>query len=289
MQQQPDNAFCNLTDTMTNTLNNINNNKFNNGHGENNFMVQGGIPTLQGEPTALVSNDDNNNSNNDNLGPETDVDAIDEDFQFNAVGAVGGEKEKTQMEFKETEDVADRAEIMNFGDDHSAAIYGTLENKIFEELSLHNPDMIKGNNPFSSPEDFEPAGTIGEVVAPVSEFLDNKIVDEIEQHADDLADNIENFQNDNFGKAMDFISEAAEAAHEELINANEAVQEAIKEQEQPEAGKLFNQLLSPFNGINLRMKLYEIFIFLANAFESMDRDPRFYSSVKRSSNSNLIR
>ena len=264
MQQQPDNAFCNLTDTMTNTLNNINNNKFNNGHDENKFMVDDGVyqasSPVQAEQTALVSNDDNNNSSNDNLGPETNVDAIDEEFQFNAAGAFGGEKEKTQMEFKETEDVADRAEIMNFGNDNSAAIYGTLENKIFEELSLHNPDMIKGNNPFSLQEDVETAGIIDEATgivdeeatAPIEEFTDNKMMEDIQEYSDDLSKNIEEFQVENFGvKAMDFISEAAAAVQEEIISATEVVQEAIKELEQPEAGKSHNnnKLLIIFNGI----------------------------------------
>lgn len=251
MQQQPDNAFCNLTDTMTNTLNNINNNKFNNGHDESNFMMDESYEAsaLQAETTALVSNDDNNNSNNENLGPETDVDAIDEEFQYNVAGAVGGEKEKTQMEFKETEDVADRAEIMNFGDDHSAAIYGTLENKIFEELSLHNPDLMKGNNPFSSPDDIE-TGTVGEgeVVVPVAEFMDNKMMEDTEQHAEDLAEKVENCQTEAFGGVMDFISETAAAVQDELTSASDMVQEAFKEEERPEAGKLFTQLLTAING-----------------------------------------
>ena len=37
LQQQPENEFCNLTDTLTNNLNSINNNKINNGsHGGDN-------------------------------------------------------------------------------------------------------------------------------------------------------------------------------------------------------------------------------------------------------------
>lgn len=192
----------------------------------------------QGEPDALIANDDNNNSNNDNLGPETDVDAIDEEFQFNAAGAVGGEKEKTQKEFKETEDVADRAEIMNFGGDHSAAMYGTLENKIFEELSLHNPDLIKGSNPFSSAEDVTyPASAIDEFIAPTEEYLNSKMMEDLEQHADKLAEKVDNFQNEDFGNTMDFITEAAGIVQEELTGTSEVVQEAVKELEHPEAGE----------------------------------------------------
>lgn len=242
MQQQPDNnAFCNLTDTM----NNINNNKFNNGHDEDNFMVENAMNTMQvespqlEEQNVLLLNDDNNNSN-DNLGPETDVDAIDEEFQFNA--AVGGDKEKTQMEFKETEDVADRAEIMNFAEDQTAAIYGTLENKIFEELSLQNPDLLKGNNPFSSPDDVDPMSIISEVVGSVAEFIDNKLIDqeEVEQLADDYVEKMEDLHREALDIKMELISEAAAVAQEaELISANDDDQEAVIQHELPEAGESF--------------------------------------------------
>lgn len=216
MQQQPENAFCNLTDT----LNNINNNKFNNGHGENNFMVDDDAmleehPPQPHDPNVLVLNDDNNNSNDNfggpDLGPETDVDAIDDDFQMNAAvaGAVGGNKENTQMEFKETEDVADHVDIMNFGEDHSAAIYGTLENKIFEELSLQNPDLIKGSNPFADiSEEVEAVESIVDAV--VDEFMDNKMMEEEMQQVEE--------------KFNDFMVEAVEpeaVVDEQLNSSNE--------------------------------------------------------------------
>lgn len=242
MQQQPDNnAFCNLTDTM----NNINNNKFNNGHDEDNFMVDGSMNAMhvespqEEEQSVLVLNDNNNNSN-DNLGPETDVDGIDEEFQFNA--AVGGDKEKTQMEFKETEDVADRAGIMNFGKDQTAAIYGTLENKIFEEMSLQNPDLLKGDNPFSSPDDIDPMSVISEPVATVTDLIDNKLMDreEVEQLAEDFVEKIEDLQSKALDVKMELMSEAAAVAQEaELISANDDEETAI-EQSQPEAGESFN-------------------------------------------------
>lgn len=245
MQQQPDNnAFCNRTDTM----NNINNNKFNNGHDEDNFLVDDAMNTMQvGSPqleeqSVLLLNDDNNNSN-DNLGPETDVDAIDEEFQLNA--AVGGDKEKTQMEFKETEDVADRAEIMNFGGDQTAAIYGTLENKIFEEMSLQHPDLLKGNNPFSSSDDVDPMNVMTEAVEAVTHFIDNKMMEQedVQQLADDYVEKMEELQNEVLDIKMELMSEAPEVAQgAELNSANDGVQEADIQQQQPEAGESFKHI-----------------------------------------------
>jgi hypothetical protein len=217
VMQQQENAFCNISDT----LNTINNNKFNGGHEENNFMDEGleaAASPVPEEPIAVapVSNDDNNNSN-DNFGPETDVDAIDEDFQLNA--AMGGDKERTQMEFKETEDVADRAEALvnEFGD----AMFGTLENKIFDQLSLQNPDL-KGNNPFSD------GGFIAETVAAVDEFMDNKMMD-LQQLGDDLTEKLDNFEQQNEFEAFEGGNEVAMSANEEIV----------MQQEQPQAGKSF--------------------------------------------------
>lgn len=264
MQQQPENASFNLTDTMTNTLNNINNNKFNNGHDGNNFnMDDEEMKSEQPQPVmeqnVIVLNDTNNNSN-DNLGgtegPETDVDAIDEDFQFNAAGAAGGFKERTQMEFKETEDVADRANIMIFGEDHSAAMYtGALENKIFEEMSLQNPDL-KGNNPFAS-DDAELAA-----FAPVEEFMDNKMMEqempqEIQQHVDDFEEQMKRFASGE----LDFISEGAVGAEDESMGAN--VEEAIEHQQQ-EAGESI--ILSVLNGFRKLRKTNRPKLFLGFFF-----------------------
>ena len=208
MQQQPENAFCNFSDT----LNSINNNKFNNGHDEDNFMddVQQAMSPVQEEASAVVSNDDNNNSNDN--GPETDVDTIDDEFQLNV--AIGGDKEKTQKEFKETEDVADRAEAID-------AMFGTLENKIFDQLSLQHPDFIKTGNPFAPGED---AGVDvdAENATHVDEFIDNRMM---EQQSDDLIEKLDNFeQQNNF---------AAFNAGDEIAN-----EEIVMQQEEPQAGEL---------------------------------------------------
>lgn len=227
MQQQPENAFCNFSDT----LNSINNNKFNNGLDENNFMAEEDremASPQHDEPSAAaaVSNDDNNNSSND-LGPETDVDAIDEEFQLNA--AMGGDKEKTQMEFKETEDVADRADAMmnNLGD----AMFGTLENKIFDQLSLQNPDLMKGSNPFAPEEDVE---VIADSIATVADFLDNKMM---EQQVDDFTEKLDNFERQN-----DF-----DGGDEVAMSANERFGEEIEidmQQQQPQEGESFSCILT---------------------------------------------
>lgn len=252
-QQQPENAFCNLTDTM----NNINNNKFNHGHDENNFMVDDisayqGYPVEQEAQNVLVlSNDDNNNSNDNfggpDMGPETDVDAIDEEFHANATAA----KEKTQMEFKETEDVADRADILNFGADHSA-IYGSLENKIFEEMSLQNPDMMK--NPFALVE---------ESAAPVAEFLNSKF-SEINQQAEDFADKFD-LKNEAFND--DEMAPVSKAFEPQLTYANEdiAIEEHHKQQ-------------SEATGESLSGKL-DIFLICQSRLEN--RDSILYSSTQR--------
>lgn len=208
MQQQPENAFCNFSDT----LNSINNNKFNNGHDEDNFMddvQQAMSPVQEEEASAVVSNDDNNNSN-DNYGPETDVDTIDDEFQLNA--AIGGDKEKTQKEFKETADVVDRAEAID-------AMFGTLENKIFDQLSLQHPDFIKTGNPFN-PEEY--AGVDAENATHIDEFIDNKMM---EQQSDDLVEKLDNFEQQNNFAAFD--------AGDEVAN-----EEIVMQQEEPQAGKL---------------------------------------------------
>lgn len=245
MQQQPENAFCNLTDT----LNNINNNKFNNGHDED-FMMEQASPQHV-EQNAIELNDDNNNSN-DNLGPETDVDAIDEDFQPSAIGAVSGEKEKIQMEFKETEDVADRAEFrMDFGVDHTAAIYDKLENKIFGTMSLQNPDLIQGDNPFMS-EDTE---TVPDVLADAEaliehsreaaaaeDFMDNKLIEKVLQaeaqhHFDDYADSMENFHYEKSTEAMNILGEGVADIVDQLTSATEDIERVEKQQQAQEAGE----------------------------------------------------
>jgi hypothetical protein len=166
---------------------------------------------------VAVSNDDNNNSNNNfggpDMGPETDVDAIDEEFQLNA--AIGG-KEKLQMEFKETEDVADA--MNNLGD----AMFGTLENKIFDQLSLQNPDLMMGSNPFAPEED---------IVNYNDYAIDNKTMP-----LRDIAEELEKFE-----KQTEFsgFEEEAVVGDEVPMSANEEID---MQQQQPQAGE------SNFNG-----------------------------------------
>lgn len=272
MQQQPENAFSNLTDTM----NSINNNKFNNGHDGNGFGADEESPMSQeADQSVLVLNDDNNNSNDNlggpDMGPETDVDAIDEHFGFEAAaGAVGGEKEKLQMEFKETEDVADRADVMNFGEEHPAAMFGTLENKIFEEMSLHNPDLMKANNPFAD-------NSIPEGIEPVGDFLDNKFEEEVQKaqhHVDNFADQMDQFQTESYDRAVDFVTESIENF---TSSANQDVlEEAL--QHQLEAGEscipLFHVIKRYFRPVMSEPR------FLANK----NREPNRYLPVRRDLN-----
>lgn len=58
----------------------------------------------------------------------------------------------------------------------SGPAYGSFENKIFEELSLHNPDLMKGNNPFTS----ESTDEMPENMMVPNEYLDNKLIDNFE-------------------------------------------------------------------------------------------------------------
>jgi hypothetical protein len=256
MQQQPENEFCNLTDTLTSSLNSINNNKIINGSHDDDehehfAAVDGDHQQQQSDPNVLLLNDDNNNSNdnfnNPDLGPETDVDAIgedEEDFQYRAGGAVevaaGGDKEKTQMEFKETDDVTDHNQI-NFGSAlidvaENAMLGNALENKIFEELSLHNVDMMMGEggeaggNPFAGNEFLDNAAQF---------ITDNKLM---EEQIDEMKQDIEYGANEfaeNVQREMDFVAheQAAGIAFEleqELTSANDEVNEEVAiQQEQP--------------------------------------------------------
>ncbi|KAG5676287.1 hypothetical protein PVAND_006135 [Polypedilum vanderplanki] len=269
MQQQPENEFCNLTDTLTSNLNNINNNKITNGsHADEifNAIDDGEQQQQQQQPSqsdsnVLILNDDNNNSNdnfnNPDMGPETDVDAIedDEDFHYHAGSneiATGGEKEKTQMEFKETDDVTDHMQ-MNFGSEiatDNAMIVGnsSLENKIFEELSLHNPDMMMsgGINPFAGNEFID--NSTAEIIT------DNKLMEEqIDEMQQELKQEIEHGANDfieNVEHEIDFVTHEQETApldaatfeasgfaselEQELISANDEMNEEVAIQEEKE-------------------------------------------------------
>lgn len=277
MQQQPEVDFCNITDTM----NNINNNKFNNRHEEDDFMISDDSP-LPLEPTTPVSNDSNNNSNNDNLGtdnnfgPETDVDAIDEEFQANAFGFTLGEKEKTQMEFKETEDVVDRSEVMNFTADQAAAMFGTMENQILgfnEEISklpsnpfsddfsapshlfsaaseeIFNNDMIEQDFSSQASQEYED-NHFGDNQFEGSHFGDNHAVESLV---------VENLAADSKDIGLDEISAVEEAFEKEFSGAN-VQEEAI---EKPEAGESIKLLKNSFHvdrkvQANQTFKFYDV-------------------------------
>lgn len=120
MNQQHENEFVNLTDRLTSNLNSINNNLMNNGShdADENIIAIDNSQNYQPQQDILILNDDNNNSNNNfnssDFGPETDVDAMDEPSQATGEEASGGEKEKSQKEFKETDDVVDRVEVATF-------------------------------------------------------------------------------------------------------------------------------------------------------------------------------
>lgn len=245
-QQQVENVeFCpnnNLTDTLTTNLNSINNNKLiNNGsHDEeddNDVSMEADVDFMmdhnqQQPPQQVVPdilNDDNNNSNSNanNLGPETDVDAIidEEEFHYNA--AIGGEKEKIQMEFKETADVIDHVE-MSYGDSDIAS---ALENKIFGEIF---PEMKGGGNPFAT-------DNFAAVDMPV---LDNKMMEEHQNElqqqfdygANDFNEKIENAERE-IDFAMHETATSAVGFTDELISSANNEEVAIKQEEEPQSGE----------------------------------------------------
>lgn len=177
---------------------------------------------MPSQQNVVHLNDSNNNSNQfeADFGPETDVDTIDVDEEVTA-----GDKEKGQCETKETEDIPDRANP--FGVDNSA-VFGSLENKIFEELSLHNPDLMKGNNPFAA------EGELDDTIP--NEFIDNKLMDMM--HNEDFGEEITqemhhkqvefsekkdfSFEREDFGKDADQQEQQEMAA---VMNAHFEVEE----------------------------------------------------------------
>lgn len=297
LQQQPENEFCNLTDTLTNNLNNINNNKINKDRShdvdEHLMAVDDEIQQQQQrESNALVLNDDNNNSNdnfnNPDLGPETDVDAIedDDDFQFHTGStaiAAGGDKEKTQMEFKETDDVTDRVEMsftsgVDLINTENTMFGNVLENKVFEGLSLHNPDLMGASNPFSD----KSAATI-EFMDNFVENTDNKLIEEQieemqqeefkqEHGANDFIENIAereiDFVSHDESMAAPAETNAFELDQELLISANNEVNEqeeeeevAIQQQKPQVSGELENfYSLKRFYEGNFFSSIHEIFL-----------------------------
>ncbi len=222
-----------MTDTLTTNLNSINNNKLiNNGsHNEednsNDVSMDADVDFMmdqirrpqeaeQLQQVPEIDNDDNNNSAND-LGPETDVDAIIyDDFNQN-VAAGGGEKEKNQMEFKETADVVD----------NENSLMGALENKIFGEIF---PEM-KGGNPFAA-ENF---------AAPI----DNKMMEvqsELQQQFDFGANELSE-KMENISREVDFVMHETAASAIEMSSSANNEEVAIKQEEEPHSGESFELFL----------------------------------------------
>lgn len=194
MQQQSDNSFRNLTDNLTNTLNTINNNKLNDGRDD--LLVDDQV-----DEVGPISNDNNNNSDNNlgnsDMGPETNVDTFDEDFDFNT--ASGGLKENSQMEFKEKEDEET----------------DTLENKVFGQISLKNSELMIDTNPFLSDDIVEQTQ---EALSAMNELLDNKQLECFQQNISDAG--------------MTFVSEAAGAFEKQKSDVTEAVQRDFAQQQE---------------------------------------------------------
>lgn len=239
--------FCtNLTDTLTTNLNSINNNKLiNNGsHDEEDdndvnmeadvdFMMDLNQQPHEQQPQQQVvpdiMNDDNNNSNDNaanNLGPETDVDAIidDEEFHFNAASG-GGEKERHQMEFKETADVIDHFE-------GSSDIATALENKIFGEMF---PEM-KGGNPFAT-ESFAAVDTEMPLDNKLLEEQQSELQQQFEYGANEFSEKLENAERE-IDFAMHEIATSAVGFTDELISSANNEEVAMKQEEEPQSGKL---------------------------------------------------
>lgn len=224
LQQQPVESVEFLTDTLTTNLNSINNNKLiNNGshddEDDNDVNMEAADVDILQQPQQVVPdimNDDNNNANN--LGPETDVDAIIDDVEFH-FNATGGEKERNQMEFKETaDDVVDHE--MNFG---ARDVASELENKIFGEML--------GGNPFAAAQQFVESNVM----------LDNKMMEEqrnelqqFEYGANDFNEKLENAE-----REIDFaVHETAASAVDELISSANNEEVAIKQEESGESNKM---------------------------------------------------
>ena len=255
-------------DIITNNLNNFNNNKANNGNdsimddemAESPDQEQEDMSSPDQHHNVLILNNDNNNNSGDNqfdghdFGPETDVDAIDMMSQLGNMESAM--KEKIQSEFKETEDFTNEVTgavmdaFSSFGgavENISVAttdLYGSLEHKIFGQLSLQNPDLMMGNNPFadSSNDDMEHMAIVSE------EFIDNKLVDNMKSMIDNVNQEVcdfnekkdFSFDRENFGKDMDDFSDAM-AAENVLFNANKnedtADEDVAMKQPQQEEGE----------------------------------------------------
>lgn len=280
-QQQPEIEFCNnLTDTLTNNLNSINNNKINNGSHEAEYDEVEDInmeqnvdfmavdqspeqPQEQASPQQVpdIENDDNNNRDSaNNFGPETDVDAIldeNEEIHMNHEARGVGEKERTQMEFKEmADDVIDHAEQhMSFQQQEQQplenAMFGTLENKVFGEMF---PEMKMGIDNINTNNPFEITNQMMDNFVD-NMPLDNKMIeeqiDEMHQQQHDLQQQFEYGANDfiekveNVEREIDLtlhehenaasgVVESAAGFMEELISSANNEEVAIHQQQEPQ-------------------------------------------------------
>lgn len=263
MNQQHENEFVNLTDRFTSNLNSINNNMMNNGShdaDETNMMSVENLQNYQPQQDMLILNDDNNNSNNNfnssDFGPETDVDAMEEnDTQATVDEACGGEKEKSQMEFKEVDDV-DRVEEPSFD----------LLGGATADFVLSKEESKENIAPFDPELTFEPMSMIPTEIAKNEEVplhFDSEFTgceqattegDLFGQETTSFEYSQESMQNP-FASQQEFVPSAFMTQHdesiaeEELISANDVNEEVAIQQDSNEpkmsgesqAGLIFNR------------------------------------------------
>lgn len=183
------------------------------------------------------------NTNNamvaDDFGPETDVDAVDE-IATNHITKVNEENaddvEKIEI------DVPDKVEMENpFLDDNSSPFlnnsnpFGSLENKIIEGLTLNNPDLKPGNNPFDLMDDaecseHEPKHDLSDM----SGIVDNKLIDEFESTLKN--ENLEKHQERiiDFSEKKDFSFEREEFEKELTLDGQNMDEPQQQQQQEPQ-------------------------------------------------------
>jgi hypothetical protein len=211
MVLQSGNEICSLSDDMANNLNNINNNKVINMDSsesvDNNATTTIVDQFLQNEQSnVFILDEDNNNGNNRfspdvSGGPETNIDTIisEDEIIENVVIApsqhvafsginevISGEKEKLQMEFKETDDTTDHSQMK----EHNVIVESikseevssgdVLESKIFEELSIKSHGLVEGDNPFLT-NDFSGENFDAFTTTTSLSNIDNRILDQQQQ------------------------------------------------------------------------------------------------------------
>jgi hypothetical protein len=144
-------------------MNSINNNQIQNLLASNDFMESSEMHQPQMSEQMSAWNDNNNNSD-ENLGPETNVDAIVEEM---SPESDGGDKEKMQVELKETEEV-----------DHHTEVNPTIvEAEIYQLLSHEAQEPLKESNPFAASLDFNQEAINLEAGIPVEAFEEKRFTD----------------------------------------------------------------------------------------------------------------